>query len=156
MSIQATMTPFTHLPDPEYDAQFYEGVPGKRLAAWIVDALVILLISVLVILPLGVLTLGFGFFLFPALVLTVSFLYRTLTIASRSATWGMRLMGIELRARDGQRLDLVTAAVHTGVFLFLMASIVGWAATVIAILGTRYNQGLPDLLLGTTAINRPL
>ena len=68
----------------------------------------------------------------------------------------MRMMGIELRDRRGDRFDLGTAAAHTGIFMLLMASLLGWIATVTCILTTRYRQGLPDLLLGTAAINRPL
>ena len=33
------------LPDPDRDRQFYEGVPGRRLAAWFVDLGVALLIG---------------------------------------------------------------------------------------------------------------
>ncbi len=149
------MSTFTDLPDPEYDAQFYDGVPSKRLVAWMIDAIAILLLTVISTLIIGVLTLGLAFVFFPGILFLISFGYRWLTIADASATPGMRLMGIELRTRAGDRLDAITAAIHTGVFLFLMATMIGWIATIVAILGTRYNQGLPDLLLGTTAINRP-
>ena len=152
----ADMNPRNHLPDPEHDTQFYDGVPSKRLAAWVIDFLIIGAMTVAVTLPLGILTLGFGFVFFPAILFLATFFYRTLTIASASATWGMRMMGIEFRTRQGHRMDLLTAAIHTGIFMFLMASIIGWIATVAAILMTRYNQGLPDLVLVTTAINRPL
>lgn len=150
------MSTFTDLPDPEYDAQFYDGVPSKRLVAWVIDAIAILILTMVSTLIIGVLTLGLAFVFFPGILFLISFGYRWLTIADASATPGMRLMGIELRTRSGDRLDPITAAIHTGVFLFLMATMIGWIATIVAILGTRYNQGLPDLLLGTTAINRPL
>lgn len=150
------MYPDTDLPHPDYDAQFYAGVPAKRALAWLMDSIVIAVLSVAATALFGIVTLGLGFMLFPAILFLVSFLYRWLTIAGGSATWGMRFMGIELRSRSGDRLDPLTAAVHTGIFLFLMASMIGWALTVTAILVTRYNQGLPDLVLGTTAINRPV
>ncbi|NNU80516.1 RDD family protein [Halovulum dunhuangense] len=156
MPTLSPMDSWTDLPHPEHDRQFYAGVPAKRAAAWVIDALVILVAAAAVTLVFGVLTLGFGLMLFPFILFGASFLYRTLTIAASSATWGMMLMGIEFRDRRGHRLDLVTAALHTGLFLFLMASVIGWIATVAAMLLTRYNQGVPDLLLGTTAINRPL
>ncbi|MEM8869342.1 MAG: RDD family protein [Pseudomonadota bacterium] len=150
------MNLFSDLPHPKYDSQFYEGVPSKRLAAWFVDAFAILVISLLTTGVLGVLTLGLGFVFFPAILFIVSFGYRWVTITGASATPGMYLMGIELRNQNGDRLDPLSAAIHTGIFMFLMATIVGWIATVFSILGTRYNQGIPDLLLGTTAINRPV
>jgi len=156
MTSTAHMDTFTDLPDPEIDSQFYEGVPAKRLVAWGVDLLIITVLALVASVAVGLLTLGVGFMLMPMIFLSVSFFYRTLTIASMSSTWGMRLMGIELRLRDGHRLDLTTAAVHTFVFMFLVASVIGWMATAASILMTRYNQGLPDLLLGTTAINSPL
>ncbi|MSU90984.1 RDD family protein [Rhodobacteraceae bacterium 2CG4] len=152
----ARMHPLHDLPHPEHDTQFYDGVPLKRLVAWLIDFTAIVLATVVATLAIGLLTLGLGFALFPAILFLVTFLYRWLTIAGSSATPGMMLMGIELRSCDGHRLTPVIAAVHTGIFMFLMASVVGWIGTAVSIWVTRYNQGLPDLLLGTTAINRPL
>lgn len=151
----AHMTYPSHLPDPEHDAHFYDGVPSRRLVAWFVDFAVITVLSLIATAIFGVLTLGFGFMALPFIFLATAFVYRTLTIASASATWGMRMMGIELRTRMGERFDFGHAAIHTGIFMVLMASIIGWIATVVAILGTRYNQGLPDLVLGTVMINSP-
>lgn len=149
------MTHLADLPHPDYDAQFYEGVPLKRLVAWLIDVFAISLLSLVATLALGVLTLGMGFMFFPLITFLMGFLYRWLTIASASATPGMRFMGIELRTGAGDRLDPTTAAMHTGLFLFLMATMIGGIATVISIMVTAHRQGLPDLILGTTAINRP-
>lgn len=149
------MTHLADLPHPDYDAQFYEGVPLKRLVAWVIDAIAITLLSIMSTLALGVLTLGIGFMFFPLITFAMAFVYRWLTIASASATPGMRFMGIELRTGAGDRLDATTAAMHTGLFLFLMATMIGGIATVVAIMVTARRQGLPDLILGTTAINRP-
>ena len=48
-----TMTHSAGLPDPEYDHAFYDGVPAKRFFAWIVDVILIALVSLI----LGLLTL---------------------------------------------------------------------------------------------------
>lgn len=144
------------LPDPERDAHFYAGVPARRLAAWVVDVLVTLLIGVPLALAFGLVTLGFGFLLFPLLVIGVGFVYRVLTLAGGSATWGMRLMGIELRRGDGMRLDFFTALLHTALYTFCFGVILLQAASIVAMLGTRTGRGLPDFVLGTAAINRPL
>ena len=96
-----TMSPTRGLPDPEYDAAFYDGVPAKRLFAWVVDVILIASLSFF----LALLSFGIGFFLWALLYLTVSFLYRSATIGSGSATLGMRLMNIELRNSLGQRLS---------------------------------------------------
>jgi uncharacterized RDD family membrane protein YckC len=85
----------------------------------------------------------------------VGFLYRTASIASGSATWGMRFMGIELRRHDGSRFDLTTALLHTGIYTVSFSVIVLQIISCGAILTTRYGQGLNDIILRTTAINRP-
>ena len=143
------------LPDPDRDRQFYEGVQPRRLAAWVVDVALILGVGVPIALMFGLLTLGFGFALFPILVMGVGFLYRTATIAGGSATWGMRLMGIELRRHDGSRLDFPTALLHTTIYTVAFAVVVLQFASIVGMLATRYGQGLPDIVLRTTMINRP-
>jgi uncharacterized RDD family membrane protein YckC len=143
------------LPDPDRDPQFYEGVPSRRLAAWVFDLAVILLIGVPVAVVFGLATFGFGFALFPLVLAAVGFFYRTATIASGSATWGMRVMGIELRRHDGTRFDLLTALLHTGIYTVAFSVIVLQLISCAAILTTRYRQGLQDIILRTTAINRP-
>lgn len=143
------------LPDPELDPQFYQGVLSRRLVSWIVDVALILAVGVPLALIFGIATLGLGFGLFPLVVGGVGFVYRTVTIAGGSATWGMRLVGIELRRHDGSRFDLVTAFLHTGLYTFAMGMVLVQMASVVAMLGTRHGQGLPDLILRTTAINPP-
>lgn len=152
-ALHATMMP--GLPDPERDRQFYEGVQPRRLAAWVVDVLIVLAVGVPLAILFGLATLGFGFALFPLLVMGVGFLYRTATIAGGSATWGMRLMGIELRRADGSRLDFATALMHTAIYTVAFSVVLLQMASIVGMLATRYGQGLPDLILRTAMINRP-
>ena len=147
--------PMPGLPDPDLAPQFYEGVPMRRLAAWLVDAAVVLLIGVPLALLFGLLTLGFGFVLFPAIVGGSGLLYRTLTLASGSATWGMRFTGIEFRRHDGTRLDPLFAVLHTGASAIVLGVVVLQVVSCGTIVWTRYRQSLADIILGTTAINRP-
>ena len=147
--------PMDGLPDPDLDRQFYEGVPWRRLVAWIVDLVVILAVGVPIALVFGLMTLGFGFVLFPLIVAGVGFLYRTATIAGSSATWGMRFTGIELRRSDGSRFDLMFALIHTAIYTVCIGSVVLQLISCLTILGTRYRQSLADIILGSTAINRP-
>lgn len=151
----STIGPMDGLPDPERDRQFYDGVPSRRLVAWFIDLVVILIIGVPLAVMFGLLTLGFGFVLFPLLVAGVGFVYRTITIARESSTWGMRFVGIELRRGDGTRFDFLTALLHTALYTFAFGIILLQVASCLAMVGTRYGQGIPDLILGTTAINRP-
>jgi uncharacterized RDD family membrane protein YckC len=142
----------THaLPDPDYQADFYADVPLKRLIAFVVDTVLILILTVLV-LPLTAFT---GLFFFPALAMMVGFLYRVLSIAAGSATPGMRLMAIELRNANGERLDLPQAALHTLLFTVFFSMMLPQLASIALMLTGPRAQGLHDLVLGTAAINRP-
>ncbi|MGB5558236.1 MAG: RDD family protein [Paracoccaceae bacterium] len=138
------------LPDPDMHAEFYMDVPLKRLLAFIVDSILIIVITVLLI-PLTAFTalLYLGF-----LGLVVSFAYRTLTLASRSATPGMRLMAIEFRNHRGERFDLGTAFVHTLLFTVSMSMVLPQVISIILMLTTERRQGLSDMFMGTAAINR--
>lgn len=148
--------PMAGLPDPDRDPQFYRGVPARRLVAWFVDFAVTLAIGVPIAVFFGLATFGFGFALFPLVLAAVGFLYRTATVAGGSATWGMRFTGIELRRGDGTRFDLLTAVLHVGIYTVCFGVILLQLVSCIAMVGTRYGQGIPDIILGTTAINRPV
>ena len=145
----------TGLPDPERDPQFYDGVPLRRGIAWLIDVTIILLLGVPLAFLFSIATLGVGFAVFPLLVAAVGFFYRTATISGGSATLGMRFVGIELRRHDGRRFDFATALLHTAIYTFAVSLVVLQLASIAAILGTRYGQSLPDLLLRTTAIKPP-
>ncbi|PZQ49898.1 MAG: hypothetical protein DI556_10625 [Rhodovulum sulfidophilum] len=144
------------LPDPELDPQFYSGVPGRRFAAWLIDVAIILCVGVPLAVLFGLFTLGLGFAIFPLIVAGVGFAYRVGTISDRSATWGMRIMGIEFRRADGARFDFLTALAHVAIYTLSMAFFIAQLVSCVAMLGTRYGQGVPDMVLRTTAINRPV
>ena len=147
----APMSRMTSLPDPDRDADFYARVPTKRAIAWLLDVTLVLIVS-LVIVPFTAFT---ALFFFPLLMLAVGFTYRWFTIAGASATWGMRLMGIELREMSGARLSATTAFFHTLGYTVsvITAPLQMISAGMMAL--TPRGQGLTDHLLGTTAINRP-
>lgn len=151
-----TTEPLYGLPDPERDAQFYEGVPLRRFMAWVIDVLIVLAIGVPLATLFGIVTLFAGFALFGLIVAGVGFAYRTLTLASGSATWGMRFTGIEFRRHDGSRFDGVTALMHTALYAVCMSVFVLQLVSCVTIVGSRYRQSLGDMLLGTTAIHRPV
>jgi uncharacterized RDD family membrane protein YckC len=147
--------PMAGLPDPERDRQFYDGVPLRRFIAWCIDVGIVLLVGVPLATVFGLVTLGVGFAMFPLIVAGIGFLYRTATLAGGSATWGMRFTGIEFRRGDGTRFDTLTALLHTTVYMVCLSVVVLQAISCATILGSRYRQSLGDMLLGTTAINRP-
>ncbi|MEM7752695.1 MAG: RDD family protein [Pseudomonadota bacterium] len=138
------------LPDPDYDAEFYTDVPSKRLIAWVIDTVLIAAI-VFVLTFLGFLI---PLLFLPVLFAVVGFLYRWSTIASRSATPGMRFMAIELMNRDGQPLDGGTAFLHTAGYTFSVITVPLQLISVIMMVTTARRQGLTDIVLGTAAVNR--
>ena len=139
-----------HLPDPDLQPEFYADVAAKRLVAFLVDTLVILVLSVLVV-PFTAFT---GLFFFPVLMAVVGFAYRVVTIARGSATWGMGLMAIEFRAADGQRFDLWLAFAHTSGLTVSFALPILQVISIVLMLTSARGQGLSDLVLGSVAINR--
>lgn len=141
----------TSLPDPVAEPAFYRSVPTKRALAWCVDAVIIGVMS-LMVLPFTAFT---GVFFFPALMLFVGFFYRWFSLSSASATWGMRIMAIEIRGPWGERLDSRAAFWHTAGYT---ASVVMAPAQLVSILFmglSERGQGLSDMVLRTAAINRP-
>lgn len=140
----------TATPDPFAQPDFYKDVPLKRLLAWGVDA-VLTFLACLAILPFTAFT---GLFFFPVLFLVVGFIYRMITLANGSATWGMRLFAIELRQSTGARLDAGSAFAHT------LGYTVSWAMfplqliSMVLMATTERGQGLSDHALGTVMVNR--
>lgn len=146
------MSAYLGLPDPATKPQFYDGILMKRAIAWLIDVVLVGILCV-VIVPFTAFT---AVFFFPFLMLVVGFLYRWFTIAGKSSTWGMRLVGIELRDHDGLRLQSGTALAHTAGYSFSMAIAPLQLISVLMMIVSERKQGLSDHLLGTAAINRPI
>ncbi|QFT60116.1 RDD family protein [Sulfitobacter sp. THAF37] len=137
-------------PDPLEQPEFYDGILTKRFIAWMVDGLLIVALCLL-ILPFTAFT---GVFFFPALILVIGFLYRLATLSGGSATWGMRLVGMELRDSRDRPLDGGTAFLHTlGYSVSVTVAPLQLVSIIFMILSPR-RQGLTDMLLGTAPLNR--
>ncbi len=143
--------PTNGLPDPMFAPAFYDGVAVKRLVAWAVDTVVVVLLTA-VIVPF---TAFIALFFLPLLFLAVNFVYRTVTLARMSATPGMWLAGIELRDGAGAVLTPGLAVAHTLGYSLSIGFVVPQVASVVLMLMTPRGQGLSDHVLGTAAINRP-
>lgn len=133
------------------DWRAYEGVRTRRIIAFLVDYLIVGLLTIpfaIVVLLLGLLTFGLGWMLFSILVPAVALVYIWTTLGGPAqATVGMRLMGIRLERLDGRAVDGMLAVVHSVLF---------WAAnallTPLVLLVTLFSdrkRTLHDLLLGT-------
>ncbi|MGB7241930.1 MAG: RDD family protein [Sulfitobacter sp.] len=140
----------TQLPDPQSQPEFYRDVPMKRLFAWVIDSLIVVIMCIIIV-PFTAFT---GLFFFPFLILIVGFVYRVITLANGSATWGMRLTAIELRRVNGERFDAGAAFAHT------LGYSISWAiaplqlVSIVMMATTYRGQGLSDHALGTVALNR--
>jgi uncharacterized RDD family membrane protein YckC len=141
--------PLSHLPDPDMQAAFYEGVTVKRGIAWVLDTFVIAAIT----LPLALFSIV-GLFFIPVIFLIVGTLYRWMTIANGSATWGMRFMAIELRDAYGQRLSSGLALAHTLGYTITASTGILQLISIALMLFSPRGQGLSDLVLGTVALNQ--
>lgn len=139
------------LPDPIHQSEFYSGIAAKRLFAWIIDVILVALLTFLV----GVLTLGIGLFFFAVFFVAIDFTYRWLTLSAGSATLGMRMMAVEIRNGFGQRLNAGEAALHTLGFMISAAFFLPQMVSIAMMLFGPAHKGLHDVILGTAAINRP-
>ncbi len=144
------------LPHPDDDGEFYYGVAFRRLLAWIIDTIIIIALSVIATLVLGVLTLGIAVLFTSVLFMVTGFVYRVAFIASKSATLGMAVMGIEFRTIRGHKFELREALIHTGIYTVMVMTFFGQVASILTMLTTRYGRSIPDFVLGSTVINRPL
>ena len=103
------------LPDPELQPEFYNGVLPKRLLAWVVDVVLLFILTTV----LATLTVV-GWFFWAGIYLVLSFVYRTATLQG-GGTLGMRFFGIELRNAQGARFSGAEAVLHTATYLMSMA-----------------------------------
>ncbi|SNX67605.1 RDD family protein [Cereibacter ovatus] len=138
------------LPDPVRHAEFYADVPTKRGLAWIVDTILIALLTALIV-PFTAFT---ALFFLPFLYLCVGVAYRTVSLARQSATPGMRLMAIGMRNARGERFTLPEAFLHTLGYTVSIGMVLPQVVSVVLMLTSARAQGLTDHVLGTVALNR--
>lgn len=145
-------------PNPTYaapeDWRAYSGVLSRRVFAFLIDYMIVLLLCIpaaVVVFFLGILTLGLGFMLYPALFVIVALLYFGMTLGGPSqASPGMRAMGIALIRTDGRRMDFMTAVVHTVLFWVINSFLT--PLILLAGLFTERSRLVHDMLLGTVII----
>ena len=146
-------------PSPAYDpvaqAQLFDGVIGKRVIAFIIDAIIIGVlwaIAVFVVGVLGIVTLGLAWLMFGLIFPVVGLGYNALTIGGpNSATVGQRMMGLEWRTWYGGKVSPLIAAFHALLFWFSLAiffPILLWA------LFDPQKRCLHDIFAGVVAMNR--
>jgi uncharacterized RDD family membrane protein YckC len=139
----------------------YDGVVSRRFWAYILDAILIALITVaihVVLFTVGIVTLGI--LMLPALAvmavvsfLPVAILYDTLTAGGgKAATPGMRAMGIELQSTNSERPNYAQAFVWS--LLFYVSFTVTSGLILLLVFFTKRNAALHDILTGAVVTRR--
>lgn len=149
-SKERTMT-YSSLPDPILQEDFYAGTPMKRLFAWFIDMIVIVVLSAFVV-PFTAFT---GIFFFPLLVLVIGFAYRVVMIANGSATLGMHMLSIQLRTREGDTFGFGQALLHALGYSISMSMPLIQVVSIVMMLTTSRGQSLTDMIMGSVVINKP-
>lgn len=136
------------------DVRLYEGVRTRRVFAFLLDYLIVLLLMIpfaILVLFLGLLTLGLGWMLFSILFPAVALIYVWNTLGGpKQATAGMQAMSIRLERLDGGRVDGMLAVVHT--VLFWAGNVVLSPLILLATLFLDRKRTVHDLLLGTVVV----
>lgn len=136
------------------DWRAYSGVLSRRVFAFLIDYAIVLLLCIpaaVIVFFLGVITLGLGWVLFPALFVIVAVLYFGISLGGPSqATPGMRAMGIAMARMDGRRIDFLLATVH--IVLFWVINSVLTPLILLAGLFTERSRLVHDFLLGTVMV----
>ena len=140
-----------HLAYPET----YGGVTMRRLAAYLVDILVmspVIVVAAVIFWTLGILSFGLLTPLLGIMLIAVPFCYHTLLIGgTESATYGMRLFGLQVRRLDGGRPDHILAGLLTAAF-YISVVFTGWLIMLVVLFNVR-GRALHDYLCGTVVIN---
>ena len=148
--------------DPIAQPQFFEGVRTRRIFAFFIDVIAILLLTFaagILVFVLGIFTLGLAWIFYAFLGQAVALIYVAMTLGgARAATPGMRAMGLEMRLWYGARPYPLLAAMHALLFWFSIAFLT--PLVLLVSLFSDRKRLLHDILLGTLVINadgaRPL
>ncbi|WP_209425673.1 RDD family protein [Pararhodobacter sp. SW119] len=138
------------LPDPQLHPELYRDLVLKRFLAWVVDALVIVALVTVVVLV----TVLVALFFLPVIAVTISIVYRWFMLSRYGATLGMMLAAIDLRQLDGRQPDPVVCFFHAAIFSVGMSFVVPQLISIVLMFATGHRQGLNDVILGTTMVNR--
>ena len=142
-------------PDPVARPAWFDGVVLRRSIAYLIDGAILFIIGAALFIALsifGLLTLGLGFHLFPLLSL-VPIAYSTLLIGGPdSATWGMRMMDVQVRSWSGERPNMIQALVMT--LLFYGTVMVTWFFGFLVVFFNARRRTVHDFLAGVIVVRR--
>lgn len=149
-------SPFLAGEEPYSRPEYFDGVLWRRSFAYLFDVVAIVFVGAVVWVVFALLTVfSLGLLapiLWPIFGL-IPVIYSTLTIGGpHSATYGMRLFDLEVRAWTGERPGYLQAAVKTILF-YLTAGITFLLALAVALFNRRHRT-VHDYLAGTVVIRR--
>jgi uncharacterized RDD family membrane protein YckC len=146
--------------DPAANPELFQGVLAARIIAFLIDAVIVGLVVVAVsifIFLFGLVTLGLGWLLFWPLggaAVVWAVLYYGFTLGGpRSATIGMRMMGIEMRTTYGAPAYFVLGAAWV-ILYWVSVSFLTPFILLVGLFNAR-SRLLHDFLLGAVLINSP-
>lgn len=150
-----------HAYDPATNPELFDGVPARRVIAFVIDLLIIsvpIVFLAMIIFAVGIVTLGLGFALYglmPAVSVIWALAYYGMTLAHPcSATIGMRVMDLEMRTWYGAPAYFVLGAVHAIVF-WITISVLTPLILAVCFFNSR-RRLLHDMLVGTVVINNDI
>ena len=144
-------------PDPLDARPLFLGVTERRVVAFLIDLSIIALISIVLHMALGMLTLmTFGLasplhlFLAPPI---IGLAYHILQVGAPVAgTLGMRLMGLRVWSMSGGRPTMLQAVIHAVCYYGSMA-VTGGLVCLVALFNRR-RQTLHDMLAGLLVLRQ--
>jgi uncharacterized RDD family membrane protein YckC len=149
-----------HAYDPIANPELFDGVLARRVMAFAIDVIVIvvpLVFAWIFVFIFGLITLGLGWTLFwmfsPASVIWALVYYGLTLGGPRSATIGMRAMEIEMRTWYGAPAYFVLGAVHAIVF-WVTVSFLSPFILLVGLFNSRHRL-LHDMLVGVVMVNSP-
>ncbi|PLX41071.1 MAG: RDD family protein [Hyphomicrobiales bacterium] len=143
--------------DPDAQPEYFAGVMWRRVFAFIIDAVVIAILWLLgsgLFLIFGILSLGLLLPLWGAFLIMLVLGYESFTLGGPySSTFGMRMMGLEMRTWYGERPAILQAAAHSLLFYFSVTLTTFFILLVPIFDGRR--RCAHDFICGTVVINNP-
>jgi len=153
LSLESSDKP--HAYDPTTQAEYFEGVLGRRVIAFMIDIVIIFALTVLtyvLLLFAGIFTLGLTWLLFGLALPAVALAYNAITLSNpRSATIGMRVTDLQMRTWYGAPMYALLAAFHA-VLYYISVTVLTPFVLLIAPFNAR-KRCLHDFVAGTVVIN---
>jgi uncharacterized RDD family membrane protein YckC len=144
------------LPDPTTAPELFDGVLTRRVFAFVVDAIILGVISMMILLVggiAGIFTFGLAWLSLPIVIPLAILGYYVVTLGSpMRATVGMSMMDIVLVPARGYPLDGWKILVHP--LVFWVTVWVAWPISLVVALFTPRQQMVQDLVTGTLMLRR--